>query len=256
MTTQTPSPDLIAIKHRQQITWASGDFAEIGSTLPLVSGLLGEAAGPLAAARRFCTVTGVDYVPALLERGRERAIAERLPVTFADGDAEALPFPAAHFDATLSTFGVMFAPNQERTAQELLRVTRPGGVIALANWTPAGFIGEMFRVIARHVPPPAGLKPPLLWGTESRLRELFGDQATITSATERHFVFRHRSPAHWVEFFRAYYGPTLKAFEALDEAGQAALMVDLIGLAARSNVAGDGALAMPAAYLEVVLTRR
>jgi SAM-dependent methyltransferase len=273
MTTQSPSPDLTAIKARQQSTWASGDFAEVATTLAVVSESLCEAANlqagmkvldvatgsgntAIAAARRFCDVTGVDYVPSLLERGRERAVAERVAITFREGDAEALPFPSASFDATLSSYGVMFAPDQEQTAQELVRVTRPGGVIALANWTPEGFIGQMFKIVGKHVPPPAGLKSPLLWGTEARLRDLFGDEVTSITATERHFVFRYRSAEHWLEFFRTYYGPTLKAFDSLDAPGQQALAADLIDLAARSNAASGSALAVPAAYLEVVTIRR
>lgn len=273
MTTRISAPDLLAIKGRQQRTWAAGDFAEVATTMTIVGESLSEAAAlqpgwqvldvatgsgntAIAAARRFCDVTGVDYVPELIERGRERAAAERLSITFRNGDAEALPFPAASFDATLSSYGVMFAPNQEQTARELLRVTRPGGVIALANWTPDGFIGEMFKVIGRHIPPPAGLKSPLLWGTEQRLQELFGDDAMIVTATRREFVFRYRSAAHWLEFFRTYYGPTLKAFEALDPAGQQALEADLLDLAARGNATPGATLAVPAAYLEVVLTRK
>ncbi len=273
MTTQSSAPDLTMIKARQQRTWAAGDFAEVATTLAIVGESLSEVAElqagwqvldvatgsgntAIAAARRFCDVTGVDYVPALLERGLERAAAERLPIAFREGDAEDLPFAAASFDATLSSFGVMFAPNQELAAREMLRVTRPGGVIALANWTPDGFIGEMFKVNGRHVPPPAGLKSPLLWGTAERLHELFGDEVTSITATRRNFVFRYRSPEHWLQFFRAYYGPTLKAFEALDAAGQQALAADLIDLATRSNAATGNVLAMPAAYLEVVMVRR
>lgn len=273
MTTQSAAPDLTAIKARQQKTWAAGDFAEVATTLTIVSESLCEAAQlqadwnvldvatgsgntAIAAARRFCEVTGVDYVPALLERGRERAAAEHVTIDFREGDAEALPFPAAGFDATLSTYGVMFAPNQEQTARELLRVTRSGGIIALANWTPDGFIGEMFKVMSRHVPPPAGLKPPPLWGTVARLRELFGDEITSIAATTRHFVFRYRSAEHWLEFFRSYYGPTLKAFEALDAAQQEALAGDLINLASRHNASTSGVLAVPAAYLEAIIVRR
>ena len=272
MTTQTPAPDLKAIKGKQQQTWASGDFAAVATTLPIVSELLCEAADlragervldvatgsgntAIAAARRFCVVSGVDYVPALLDRGRERAQAERVAIEFLEGDAEAIPYPDASFDAVLSTFGSMFAPNQEQAARELLRVCRPGGRIGMANWTPEGFIGEMFRTTGRHVPPPAGLKPPVLWGTEAQLRELFGDGITSLSLTRRIYTFRYTSAEHWLDFFRTYYGPMLKAFEALDDAGQQRLAADLLDLARRHNRATDGTLAVPAEYAEVVTVR-
>jgi SAM-dependent methyltransferase len=272
MTTQTSSPDLVAIKGKQQQTWASGDFAVIGATLQVVSEQLCEAvdlhAGErvldvatgsgntaLAAARRFTTVAGVDYVPALLERGKERAAAERFAIEFRDGDAETIPYPDGAFDVVLSTFGAMFAPDQERAAAELLRVCRSGGRIGMANWTPEGFIGAMFRTTGRHVPPPAGLQPPVLWGTEARLRELFGDGISALALTRRLFVFRYRSAEHWLETFWTYYGPTLKAFAALDEAGQARLAADLLALAREHNVATDGTLAVPAEYAEVVAVR-
>lgn len=271
MTTQAQTADLKAIKGKQQQTWASGDFATIGATLPIVSELLCEAVNlnagervldvatgsgntAIAAARRLCEVAGVDYVPALLARGRERAAAERMEIEFREGDAEAIPYADASFDAVLSTFGSMFAPDQEQTARELLRVTRPGGRIGMANWTPEGFIGEMFRATGRHVPPPAGLKPPVLWGTEARLQELFGDGIGSLAVTRRMFIFRYRSAEHWLEEFRTYYGPTLKAFESLDAAGQERLADDLIELARRHNRA-DGALAVPAEYAEVVVVK-
>jgi ubiquinone/menaquinone biosynthesis C-methylase UbiE len=269
VTTQTPSPDLNAIKGKQQQTWASGDFAEVAATLQVVSELLCESvdlhAGErvldvatgsgntaIAAARRFCDVSGVDYVPALLERARERAMAERLAIEFREGDAEAIPYPDASFDVVLSTYGAMFAPNQEQAARELLRVCRSGGRIGMVNWTPEGFIGEMFRTTGRHVPPPAGLKPPVLWGSEARLRELFGDGITSLTLTRRMFTFRYTSAEHWLDFFRSYYGPTLKAFAALDAAGQQSLAADLLDLARRYNTATDGTLAVPAEYAEVV----
>ncbi len=210
----------------------------------------------LAAARRWCDVTGIDYVPALLERGRERAAAERLKITFQEGDAENIPFPDASFAAILSTFGAMFAPNQERTARELLRVCRPGGKIGMANWTPDGVIGEIFRVTSRHVPPPPGVKPAALWGTEERLRELFGDGIASLQVTRRHFVFRYHSAQHWLDYFRTYYGPTMKAFAALDESRQEALARDLLTLWQRFNRSGDETLAAPGEYLEVVASRR
>jgi SAM-dependent methyltransferase len=272
MTTQTPSPDLKAIKGKQQQTWASGDFAVVATTLPIVSELLCEAvdlhAGErvldvatgsgntaIAAARRFCAVSGVDYVPSLLERARERAAAERLEIDFREGDAEAIPALDATFDVVLSTYGSMFAPDQEQAARELLRVCRPGGRIGMVNWTPEGFIGEMFRTTGRHVPPPAGLKPPVLWGTEARLRELFDGGVTSLSLTRRMYIFRYTSAEHWLDTFRTYYGPTLKAFEALDLAGQQALAADLLDLAHRHNRATDGTLAVPAEYAEVVAVR-
>ena len=273
MTTSSPAPDLTAVKGRQQRVWASGDFGMIATAITLVGELLCEAvdvrAGQrvldvatgtgntaLAAARRFCDVTGVDYVPALLERGRERAAFERLPITFQEGDAESIPFPDASFDVVLSTFGAMFAPNQEQAARELLRVCRPGGKIGLANWTPEGWLGELFRINSRYVPPPPGLKPAVLWGSEARLRELFGDGITALHATRRTFVFRYHSPQHWLEYWRAYYGPTLAAFQALDAAGQEALARDLLDLVDRWNRSGDATMAVPGEYLEVVAVRR
>ncbi len=273
MTTSSPAPDLTAVKGRQQRVWASGDFGMIATAITLVGELLCEAvdlrAGQrvldvatgtgntaLAAARHFCDVTGVDYVPALLERGRERAAVERLPITFQEGDAESIPFPDASFDVVLSTFGAMFAPNQEQAAHELLRVCRPGGKIGLANWTPEGWLGELFRINSRHVPPPPGLKPAVLWGSEAHLRELFGDGITALHATRRTFVFRYHSPQHWLEYWRAYYGPTLAAFQALDAAGQEALARDLLDLVDRWNRSGDATMAVPGEYLEVVAVRR
>jgi SAM-dependent methyltransferase len=269
MTTLTAAPDLAAIKARQQRTWASGDYATIATPLvPMAEQLcetvdlhagdrvLDVAAGTgnaaLAAARRACDVTATDYVPALLERARERAAAERLTIAVQEADAEALPFPDGAFDAVLSVLGVMFAPSQERAASELLRVCRPGGKIGLASWTPDGFVGQMFRVIGRYVPPPAGLKPPPLWGTEARLRELFGDAVSSLRVIRRHHVFRYRSPEHWLETFRTCYGPMLTAFDALDAAGQERLAGDLLELAQRFNDSGDQTLAAPSEHLDVV----
>jgi SAM-dependent methyltransferase len=275
-TTPIPAaaPDFAAIKARQQATWAAGDYAVVGTTLQIVGESLCEAmdlrAGErvldvaagngnvtLAAARRWCEVVSTDYVPALLDRGRERAAAERLSsIEFREADAEALPFADAAFDTVVSTFGVMFTPNPPRAAAELLRVCRPGGRIGLANWTPDGFIGQVFKAIGKHVPPPAGVQSPALWGTTVRLTELFGGAARAIEAEPRQFVFRYRSPQHWLEVFRATYGPVLKAFGALDAAAQRALGEDLLQLLARFNRADDGTLVAPSDYLEIVISRR
>jgi ubiquinone/menaquinone biosynthesis C-methylase UbiE len=268
------APDFAAIKVRQKATWASGDYAVVGTTLQIVGETLCEAAdlragqrvldvaagngnATLAAARRWCEVTSTDYVPTLLERGRERAAAERLnAIDFREADAEALPFDDASFDAVLSTFGCMFAPNPPRVASELLRVCRSGGRIAMANWTPDGFIGQVFKVIGKHVPPPAGVASPALWGTRGRIDELFGAAAAHIAAETRQFMFRYRSAEHMLEVFRGYYGPILKAFAALEVAGQHALAEDLVALMNRFDRAGDGALVIPSDYLEIVITRR
>ena len=274
MTTQTVSvsPDYESIKKRQQATWASGDFGRIGVTLQIVGEELCEAVdlrstdrvidvaagngnASLAAARRFADVTSTDYVSALLEQGMRRAAADGLPMMTRVADAENLPFPDGEFDVALSTFGVMFAPNQPRAAAELLRVVRPGGRIGLANWTPEGFIGELFRVMARFVPPPPGLAPPAAWGTEPRLVELFGHQASGLRSRQREFVFRYRSAEHWIELFRDYYGPTHRAFAALDEAGKKALHEALLNLLAKYNRGGRDTLIVPSDYLEVVIKR-
>ena len=267
------APDFTAIKNRQKASWASGDYAVVGTTLQIVGETLCEAAdlragqrvldvaagngnATLAAARRWCEVTSTDYVPALLERGRERAAAERLHgIDFREADAEALPFDDASFDAVLSTFGCMFAPNPARVAAELLRVCRPGGRIALANWTPEGFVGQMFKTVGKHVPPPAGISSPALWGTRARIDALFGSAAASIATGTRQFNFRYRSREHMLEVFRGYYGPVLKAFAALDEQGQHALAEDLVALMGRFNRATDGGLVIPSDYLEVVITR-
>jgi ubiquinone/menaquinone biosynthesis C-methylase UbiE len=265
-------PDLAAIKTRQHGAWSAGDYAIVGTTLQIVgedlcealdirSGqrVLDVAAGngnvSLAAARRWCEVVATDYVPALLERARERAHAERLGIEFREADAEALPFPDAGFDVVVSTFGVMFTADQDRAAAELVRVCRRGGKIGLANWTPEGFIGQVFKTIGRHVPPPAGARSPALWGTRARLAELFEPHAASIKSAQRNFVFRYRSPAHWIEVFRTYYGPLLKAFAALAPAGQAALEQDLVTLIGQFNRSGDATMVVPAEYLEVVVTR-
>lgn len=264
--------DLAAVKAKQQLTWASGDFAVIGTTLQIVGESLCEAAdlragshvldvacgngnASLAAAHRFAKVVGLDYVPALLERARERAAAERLAIDFVEGDAEAMPFPAESFDTVLSTFGVMFAPDQARAAKELTRVVRRGGTIALANWTPEGFIGRLLSTVGRHVPPPAGVASPIYWGHEARLRELFPEVRAIHTR-RRNFVFRYESADHFIHVFRTYYGPTFKAFGALDADGQLRLADDIRALIEQFN--GPSTLksvAIPAEYLEVVIDR-
>jgi ubiquinone/menaquinone biosynthesis C-methylase UbiE len=264
--------DLAAVKAKQQLTWSSGDYAAVGTTLQIVGETLCEAidvhAGErvldvacgngnaaLAAARRFARVTGVDYVPALLTRASARAVAEGLTLDLREGDAEALPFADGAFDVVLSTFGVMFAPDQERSARELLRVCRHGGRIGLASWTPDGFIGQVFKAVGAHVPPPPGLRGPLLWGTETRLAELFGAEAREIRSQRRELQFRYLSAAHWVDFFRSWYGPIHRAFGALGPEGKDALTADLTALIARFNVAHDGTVVVPGAYLETVLTR-
>jgi ubiquinone/menaquinone biosynthesis C-methylase UbiE len=270
MAEASTTPDYAAIKQRQQATWAAGDYAVVGTTLQIAGENLCEAVdlcagervldvaagngnATLAAARRFADVTSTDYVGALLERGRERAAANRMTISFQQADAEALPFADESFDVALSTFGVMFAPNQDKAASELVRVVRRGGRIGLANWTPEGFIGQLFKTIGRHVPPPAGLKSPALWGTESRLAELFPGQDV--RFTKQIFNFRYKSPAHWLEVFKTYYGPTNRAFAALEPAKQPALETDLIELLQRMNTGGAKSLVVPSEYLEIVVTR-
>ena len=264
--------DLKALKARQQAAWSSGDYALVGTTLQIVGEELCEAldvrAGQkvldvaagngnvsLAAARRWCDVVATDYVPALLERARERAAAERLDIEFREADAEALPFPDGSFDVVVSTFGVMFTPDQDRAAAEMVRVCKRGGKIGLANWTPEGFIGQLFKTIGKHVPPPPGAKSPALWGTRARIAELFEPHATSVKSAQRHFVFRYRSPEHWLEVFKTYYGPVLKTFAALEPAAQAALQRDLMALIDQFNRSGDGSMVVPSEYLEIVITR-
>jgi ubiquinone/menaquinone biosynthesis C-methylase UbiE len=270
---ETPKPDLLAVKQRQQQAWASGDFHVVAARITLVAERLVDAAdlhagwrvldvatgsgnAAIAAARLGGTAVGIDYVPALLERGRERAAAEGLDVSLLEGDAEALPFPDASFDAVTSVFGAMFAPDHARAAAELLRVIRPGGTIALASWTPDGFIGDLFRTVAAHVPPPAGVPSPMLWGTEAYLRELFGDGIASLEVTERTFTWRLTTAEEFVAFFRRWYGPTLKAFAALEGGARDALEHDLVALARRYDRLGDGATAIPATYTEAVAITR
>jgi len=210
----------------------------------------------LAAARRWCDVTSTDYVPALLARGRKRAEAEGWNIEFMEADAEALPFKDNSFDAVVSSYGVMFTPNQDKAAAELLRVCKSGGKIGLANWTPEGFIGQIFKTIGKRLPPPAGVKSPALWGTRARVDELFKAQASAIEISARDFVFRYRSAEHWIDFFKAYYGPMLKAFAALEPAGQAALHDDIVKLIEQSNRAKDGTMVVPGEYLEIVIVKR
>lgn len=269
--TPTPSIDLAALKQRQQAAWSSGNYAVVGTTLQIVGESLAEACdvewdqrvldvaagngnASLAAARRGAQVTSTDYVASLLELGAARAAAEQLDIRFETADAEQLPYEDGAFDAVLSTFGVMFAPDHARAAAEMLRVCRQGGRIGLANWTPDGFVGQMFKVLGRHVPPPAGMQPPALWGTQAHLQALFGAGAKSIRAVPRVFNFRYRSPAHFVDVFRRWYGPVHKAFLALPVDEAAALEADLLDLLGRMNQSRH-ALCVPSEYLEVVVTR-
>jgi ubiquinone/menaquinone biosynthesis C-methylase UbiE len=273
-TLEAPKPDLQAVKQRQQQTWSSGDFGVVAARIVLVAEQLCDSAdlhagwrvldvatgtgnAAIAAARLGCTAVGVDYVPSLIEQGRRRAVAEGLSVELLDGDAEALPFPDGSFNAVTSVFGSMFAPDHAKAAAELLRVCVPGGTIALASWTPTGFIGDLFRTVATHVPPPAGVQSPMLWGTEGHLRQLFGDGIASLEVTERTFTFRFESPEEFVDFFRRWYGPTLKAFAALEPGAQDQLHGDLVALAKRSDRLGAGdAIAIPATYAEAIAVTR
>ena len=273
ISTTAPAIDLVAVKTRQQAAWSTGNYAVVGTTLQIVGENLCEAldlragnrvldvaAGngnaTLAAARRWCDVTSTDYVSSLLESGRARAQAEGHTIQFQEADAENLPFPDASFDTVLSTFGVMFTPNQEQAASELARVCKPGGKIGLANWTPESFIGQLFKTIGKYIPPAPGVKSPGLWGTKARLEELFGKTAREIRTTSREFAFRYRSPMHWIEVFRTYYGPMNKTFGALDAEKQAAFTQDLLALMESRNRAGDRTLVLPSEDLEAVIERK
>jgi len=268
-----PLADFAAVKQKQQAAWSAGDYAVVGTTLQIVGETLCEAldlrAGErvldvaagngnatLAAARRWCDVVSTDYVGALLERGKTRASAEGLAVQFEEADPENLPYADGSFDVVLSTFGVMFTPNQERAASELARVCKSGGKIGLANWTPTGFIGELLKLIGRYIPPPAGVRSPSLWGTEERLRVLFGERIATLKAERQNFVFRYRTPQHWLDTFRTYYGPMHKAFGVVDAAQRQSLAADLIRLVEQFNRATDGAMRVPSEYLEIVIKTR
>jgi SAM-dependent methyltransferase len=270
---QPGEPDLNALKARQHGAWSSGDYAIVGTTLQIVGEELCEAldirAGQkvldvaagngnatLAAARRWCDVVSTDYVPSLLDRGRLRAGADGLSVEFSEADAEALTFGDKTFDVVVSTFGVMFTPNQDTAAAELLRVCRSGGKIGLANWTPEGFIGQIFKTLGKYLPPPAGVKSPALWGTEVRIKEMFGPSAASIDIERRNFNFRYRSPEHFLDIFRSFYGPMLKAFAALDQTNQRRLAEDVLALIATMNRAKDGTMVVPSEYLEIVIVKR
>ena len=273
ISSSSPAVDLAAVKTRQQVAWSTGNYAVVGTTLQIVGENLCEAldlrsdarvldvaAGngnaTLAAARRWCDVTSTDYVASLLESGRARAQAEGHTIQFREADAENLPFPDASFDAVMSTFGVMFTPNQDKAASELARVCKPGGRIGLANWTPESFIGQVFKTIGTYIPPAPGVKSPALWGTKARLEELFGKTAREIRTTSREFAFRYRSPAHWIEVFRTYYGPMNKTFGALDAEKQTRFTEDLLALMETRNRSGDRTLVLPSEYLEVVIERK
>lgn len=267
-----PAADFAAIKAKQQSAWSAGNYSVVGVTLQIVGetlcealdvragqSLLDVAAGngncSLAAARRYCEVTSTDYVEELLRRGEQRAAAEELSIRFEVADAEALPYADNSFDLIISSFGVMFAPDQDRAAAELLRVCRPGGKIGLANWTPDSFIGRLFKTIGAYIPPAAGLKSPALWGDRGRIDELFAAGADV-AAVEKHFVLRYRSADHWIETWRSIYGPLQKAFDSLDSGKQSALADDLRALIESLNVAEDGTMVVPSKYLEIVATKR
>jgi ubiquinone/menaquinone biosynthesis C-methylase UbiE len=271
--TAIPTTNLKALKAKQQTAWSSGDYAVIGTTLQIVGEQLAEAmdlrAGQtvldvaagngnatLAAARRWCDVTSTDYVESLLAGGRKRAEAEGLPVKFQVADAENLPFADSSFDAVVSTFGGMFSPDQDRTSAEMIRVCKAGGRIGLANWTPESFVGQLFKTIGKYLPPPTGVKSPAVWGTRSWVETTFSPAATAVTIKARDFVFRYRSAQHFLDIFRTYYGPVLKAFETLDAKGQKALAHDIIDLVEHFNTSDDNTMVVPGEYLEVVVNKR
>jgi ubiquinone/menaquinone biosynthesis C-methylase UbiE len=265
--------DLQAVGQMQQKTWSEGDFAMVAGIVMMVAEELAEALnlmpgervldvacgsgnGAIAAARRtWGNVVGVDFVPALLERGRERAAAERLEIEFVEGDATALPVEDADFDVVMSTFGAMFAADQEKAAAEILRACKPGGRIGMANWVPDGGVGQMFMTIAKHAPPPPGVQSPLRWGTEDGLRELFGDGVSELRVERRKARQAFRSVDHFLEFFRTYFGPTKVAYERVGPEGEEALTSDFRAYLEQNNVAGDRALVLEPEYLQVVATR-
>ena len=266
------TPDFAAIKTRQQAAWASGDYAVVGTTLQIVGESLCEAVdlrsnqrvldvaagngnATLAAARRFAEVVSTDYVGSLLERGRQRAEAERLPITFREADAENLPFEDASFDVVLSTFGVMFTPDQAQAAKELMRVCRRGGKVGMSNWTPEGFIGRLFKLIGKYVPPAPGMKSPAMWGSKAHLEMLFGSNATV-QAEAKHFMFRYKSTEHMIDVFRTFYGPMHKTFAALEGSKRDAFALEVHTLVDEHNIAEDGTLVIPSEYLEVVITKK
>ncbi|MGI9350926.1 MAG: class I SAM-dependent methyltransferase [Rhizobiaceae bacterium] len=273
MNTQTiQPPDYTAIKTKQNSAWGAGDYAKVGVTLQIAgeelaetldlnpdSAVLDVAAGngnaTLAFARRFCDVTSSDYVQSLLDSGRERAQAEGLDVSFQVADAENLPFPDATFDAVVSTYGVMFTPNQKQSASEMMRVLRSGGKIGLANWTPDSFIGQLFKTLGRHIAPPPGVNSPALWGSREWIDDTFGENCEVKSFELKKFTFRYRSPEHFIDFFRTFYGPMQKAFSALDETGQSALMADILGLVKQFNEATDGSARIHSEYAEIMIIK-
>jgi ubiquinone/menaquinone biosynthesis C-methylase UbiE len=272
VTVQPAEADLAALKTKQHAAWSSGNYAIVGTTLQIVGEELCEAldlrgkervldvaAGngnaTLAAARRWCDVVSTDYVPSLLENGRRRADAEGAAVTFQTADAETLPFPDASFDVVMSTFGVMFTANHDKAAAELLRVCKPKGRIGMANWTPDGFIGQVFKTLSKHLPPPPGAKSPALWGSRAWLDKMFGGGAASIDAEPKNFNFRYRSAEHFMEVFKSYYGPMLKAFAALDDSKRSHLHDDLVALITRMNKASDGTMVVPSEYLEIVIVK-
>ena len=272
MSEVTEMPNYEAIKEKQNAAWGSGNYALIGSTLQLTGEELAErmnlpagskvldvAAGngnaTMAFARRWAEVTSTDYVDTLLNFGKQRAEAEGFDVKYLIADAENLQVDYGDYDAVVSTFGVMFAPNQAKAASELIRACKSGGKIGMANWTPDGFIGQLFKVIGKHVAPPKGVKSPALWGTGDWLGDHFGDSAKSIEIIEKQFKFKYPSPEFFVDFFRKYYGPVHKACLALDEQGQINLENDILAIIDDLNVAEDGTMCVPSDYLEVIVTK-